>query len=104
MKNLQRIKASIIVTWVLDVLLLLIGFIGLLMTPLLFDAPGSESSFLVWLNAILISSIPVLTIVLFILSIRKYRQEDYVKALKLSAFPTFYIWIVYFQFWLQDFL
>jgi hypothetical protein len=103
-KSLKHLKVSIICTWILNSILFIFGLFGILMIPFLFDSPENELNLFVWLIAFLIGLIPMLTLFSSITSLKNYKTNNYIKALKFNIIPSCYLMFVYILFSLKDFL
>ena len=83
-------------------LIFLIGLIpsgfGALMSPFMFDSPGSESNTKTWILAGSLLLLPVLIIITQIISWIAFSNQNFGLALKINAIPTIDILIIIFMF------
>ncbi len=75
---------------ILNIVLILALFplcMGLMMTPMMFDAPGSDKNINLWISAALMFSLPVTIIVCEIISWIAIFRGNYAFALKVIYLP-----------------
>jgi len=80
-----------IVFTAINSMLLFMSSGAVLMSPMIFDAPGSTEQFFPWMFLSFILMFPVLTIVSLIVSIRQYIKKNFSKSFMFSILPSIYI-------------
>ena len=72
------------------------------MSPMMFDAPGSEKSNKTWILFCCMIALPPLIIIAQIISWIAYRRENHDLALKINALPALNILIIIVMFFIID--
>lgn len=87
----KKQKVITIFLYMINLGLLLLSLFGVLMTPFLFDAPGSTESAVAWIMFAFVLSMPIVIIVLSVYSIILFiRKKDMEKALLIAMVPGLY--------------
>ena len=72
------------------------------MSPMMFDAPGSEKSRKTWTLFWCMVALPISIIITQIISWIAYSNQNYDLALRINALPAFDILIIIFMFFIID--
>lgn len=72
------------------------------MSPMMFDAPGSEKSKKTWTLVCCLGALPLLIIIAQIISWIAYSNQNYDLAFKINALPAFDILLIIFMFFVID--
>ncbi|MCU0469069.1 MAG: hypothetical protein MUF58_10730 [Arcicella sp.] len=91
-------KTFTIVVNVLFLIGLVPSVMGAMMSPMMFDAPGSENSKKTWTLFSCMIALPILIIIAQIISWIAYYKQNYGLALKISLLPTADLLIISFLF------
>lgn len=95
-------KTTIVTTNVIFLIILIPSILGALMSPMMFDAPGSEKSKKTWTLVGSLVTLPLLIIIAQIISWIAYSNENYGLAFKINALPVFDILLIIFMFFIID--
>ena len=95
-------KTTVIVINVIFLIILIPSLFGAMMSPMMFDAPGSEKSNKTWVLFCCMIALPLLIIIAQIISWIAYRKENHNLALKINALPAFDILIIILMFFIID--
>jgi hypothetical protein len=91
-------KTTIIIVNVIFLIGLIPSAFGAILSPMMFDAPGSEKNTQTWLLAGCVFALPILIIITQIISWIAFSNQNYDLALKINALPTADILIIAFLF------
>lgn len=91
-------KSNVIIVNIIFLIGLIPSGFGAIMTPFMFDAPGSESNTKTWILAGSLVALPVLIIITQIISWIAYSNQNFNLALKINAIPTVDIVLIVFMF------
>ena len=75
---------------------------GAVMSPMMFDAPGSEKSKKTWTLVCALAALPLLIIIAQIISWIAFSNQNYDLALKINALPAVDILLIVFMFFIID--
>ena len=95
-------KTTVIATNVVLLIILIPSILGALMSPMMFDAPGSEKSKKTWTLVCCLVILPLLIIIAQIISWIVYSNENYGLAFKINALPVFDVLLITFMFSIID--
>lgn len=102
--NEKIIKIIVYFLWILNLILFAFSCIAGMMSPMMFDAPGSTGSLLMWLAFTLVILVPIITFVMTILSVFIYKKKKLIsKSLSFGMVPIVYTLIVILFFILSPF-
>ena len=91
-------KTTVIITNIIFLLILIPSLFGAMMSPMMFDAPGSEKSNKTWLLFGCMVALPFLIIIAQIVSWIAFSRQNYGLALKINVLPALDILIIGFMF------
>ena len=95
-------KSTVLAINVIFLIILIPSILGALMSPMMFDAPGSEKSKKTWTLVCSLASLPLLIIIAQIISWIAYSNQSYDLALKINALPTLDILLIIYMFFIID--
>jgi O-antigen/teichoic acid export membrane protein len=95
-------KSTVLTVNIILLIILIPSIFGALMSPMMFDAPGSEKSKKTWTLVCCLAALPILIIISQIVSWIAYSNQNYNLALKFNALPAFDILIIIFMFFVID--
>lgn len=95
-------KTPVIVTNVIFLIILIPSIFGAMMSPMMFDAPGSMESNKTWILFGCMAALPILIIIAQIISWIAFKNQNYNLALKINALPVFDIVVIIFMFFFID--
>lgn len=95
-------KSTVLTINVIFLIILIPSILGALMSPMMFDAPGSEKSKKTWTLVCSLASLPLLIIIAQIISWIAYSNQNYDLALKINALPTLDILLIIYMFFIID--
>lgn len=91
-------KTNVIIVNVIFLVILIPSLFAALMSPFMFDAPGSEKSHKTWILFGCMICLPVLIIIAQVISWIAFRNQNYNLAFKINALPALNILIIGFMF------
>lgn len=91
-------KTTIIIVNIILLIILIPSLFGAMMSPMMFDAPGSDKSNKTWILFGCMISLPVLIIIAQIISWIAFSRQNYSLALKINALPALDILMIGFMF------
>jgi hypothetical protein len=80
-------KIIINISLVIDLCILPISLLNALLSPMIFDAPGSLNNPIAWIILLGCLGYPIIIIASLVLSRRSYKNQQYSRSLFLSAVP-----------------
>ena len=95
-------KSTVLTVNVILLIILIPSIFAAVMSPMMFDAPGSEKSKKTWTLVCSLAALPVLIIIAQIISWIAFSNQNYDLALKINALPTFDILLIIFMFFVID--
>ena len=95
-------KNTVIIVNVILLVILIPSIFGAILSPMMFDAPGSEKSKKTWTLVCSLAALPVLIITTQIVSWIAYANHNYNLALKINALPVLDIVVIIFMFIIID--
>jgi NADH:ubiquinone oxidoreductase subunit 6 (subunit J) len=95
-------KSTALTVNIILLIILIPSIFGAIMSPMMFDAPGSEKSKKTWTLVYCLAALPVLIIVTQIVSWIAYSNQNYDLALKINVLPALDILIILFMFFIID--
>jgi hypothetical protein len=95
-------KSTVLTVNIILLIILIPSTFGAVMSPMMFDAPGSEKSKKTWTLVCCLAALPLLIIIAQIISWIAYSNQNYDLALKINALPAFDILIIVFMFFIID--
>lgn len=95
-------KTAVLTVNVILLIILIPSIFGAIMSPMMFDAPGSEKSKKTWTLVCCLAALPVLIIIAQIISWIAYSNHNYDLAFKINALPAFDILLIIFLFCIID--
>ncbi len=95
-------KTSALTVNVILLIILIPSIFGAVMSPMMFDAPGSEKSKKTWTLVCCLAALPILIIIAQIISWIAYSNQNYDLALKINALPAFDMLLIIFLFFMID--
>ena len=95
-------KSTVLTVNVILLIILIPSIFAAVMSPMMFDAPGSEKSKKTWTLVCSLAALPVLIIIAQIISWIAFSNQNYDLALKINALPTFDILLIIFMFFIID--
>lgn len=97
-----RLKTTVVTTNVIFLIILIPSIFGAMMSPMMFDAPGSEKSTKTWTLVCCLAALPVLIIIAQIVSWIAYSNQNFGLALKVNVLPVFDLLLIIFMFFIID--
>lgn len=97
-----RLKTTVVTTNVIFLIILVPSIFGAMMSPMMFDAPGSEKSTKTWTLVCCLAALPVLIIIAQIVSWIAYSNQNFGLALKVNVLPVFDLLLIIFMFFIID--
>ena len=98
----KKMKTTVLTVNVFLLIILIPSIFGAVMSPMMFDAPGSEKSQKTWTLFSCMIALPVLIIIAQIISWIAYSNQNYDLAFKINALPVFDILLIIFMFFIID--
>lgn len=95
-------KTTVIVTNLIFLIILIPSLFGAMMSPMMFDAPGSEKSNKTWILFCCMMALPILIIISQVISWIAYRNENHNLALKINALPALDVLIIIYMLFIID--
>lgn len=95
-------KSTVITINIIFLIILIPSIFGAMMSPMMFDAPGSEKSRKTWTLFWCMVALPISIIITQIISWIAYSNQNYDLALRINALPAFDILIIIFMFFMID--
>lgn len=95
-------KSTVLITNIILLVILIPTIFAAVMSPMMFDAPGSEKSPKTWTLFYCMISLPILIIIAQIVSWIAYSNQNYDLALKITALPALDILLIIFIFFIID--
>lgn len=95
-------KTTVVTTNVIFLIILVPSIFGAMMSPMMFDAPGSEKSTKTWTLVCCLAALPVLIIIAQIVSWIAYSNQNFGLALKINVLPVFDLLLIIFMFFIID--
>ena len=95
-------KSTVLIVNVILLIILIPSIFAAVMSPMMFDAPGSEKSKKTWTLVCSLAALPLLIIIAQIISWIAFSNQNYDLALKINALPTFDILFIIFMFFVID--
>lgn len=95
-------KTTVIIINVILLIILIPSVFAAMMSPMMFDAPGSEKSKKTWLLFSCVVALPVLIVVAQIVAWIAFNRENYDLALRINYLPIADIVIVGFLLFVID--
>lgn len=95
-------KSSVLIVNIILLILLIPSIFGALISPMMFDAPGSEKSQKTWTLFYCMIALPISIIIAQVVSWIAYSNHNYDLALKINALPAFDVFIIIFMFFIID--
>jgi NADH:ubiquinone oxidoreductase subunit 6 (subunit J) len=95
-------KSTVLIINIILLIILIPSIFGAIMSPMMFDAPGSEKSKKTWTLVYCLAALPILIIITQIISWIAYSNQNFDLALKINAFPAFDILLIIFMFFIID--
>lgn len=95
-------KSTVITINVIFLIILIPSIFGAMMSPMMFDAPGSEKSQKTWTLFSCMIALPILIIISQIISWIAFNNQNYDLAFKINALPVLDILIIIFMFFIID--
>ncbi len=95
-------KTIILTVNIIFLIILIPSIFAAIMSPMMFDAPGSEKSKKTWTLVYCLMALPVLIIITQIISWIAYSNLNYDFALKINALPAFDIVLILCMFLIID--
>lgn len=95
-------KSTVIIINIIFLIILIPSIFGAMMSPMMFDAPGSEKSRKTWTLFWCMVALPISIIITQIISWIAYSNQNYDLALRINALPAFDILIIIFMFFIID--
>lgn len=90
-------KTTIIIVNIILLVILIPSIFGAMMSPMMFDAPGSEKSTKTWILFSCMAALPILIIIAQIISWIAFNNQNYNLAFKINALPALDILIIGFM-------
>ncbi len=95
-------KSTVITVNIILLIILIPSIFAAMMSPMMFDAPGSEKSKKTWTLVCCLAALPLLIIIAQIISWIAFSNQNYDLALKINVLPTFDILLIIFMFFVID--
>ncbi len=95
-------KSTVITVNIILLIILIPSIFAAMMSPMMFDAPGSEKSKKTWTLVCCLAALPLLIIIAQIISWIAFSNQNYDLALKINLLPTFDILLIIFMFFVID--
>lgn len=95
-------KTAALITNIIFLIGLIPSFMGAIMSPMMFDAPGSEKSTKTWMLAGSVAILPLLIIIAQVISWIAFSNQNYELAFKINLIPTIDICIIILLFFIID--
>jgi O-antigen/teichoic acid export membrane protein len=95
-------KSTALTINIIFLVILIPSIFGAIMSPMMFDAPGSEKSKKTWTLVCSLAALPILIIITQIISWIAYSNQNYDLAFKINALPAFDILLIIFLFFIID--
>jgi hypothetical protein len=95
-------KTTVLIINIILLIILIPSIFGAIMSPMMFDAPGSEKSQKTWILFSCMVALPVLIIIAQIVSWIAYKNQNFDLAFKINALPAFDIVVIIFMFFIID--
>lgn len=95
-------KSTVIIINIIFLIILIPSIFGAIMSPMMFDAPGSEKSKKTWALFWCMIALPISIIITQIISWIAYSNHNFGLALKINALPALDVLIIIFMFFIID--
>ncbi len=95
-------KSTVLTVNIILLIILIPSILGAVMSPMMFDAPGSEKSKKTWTLVCALAALPLLIIIAQIISWIAFSNQNYDLALKINALPAVDILLIVFMFFIID--
>jgi O-antigen/teichoic acid export membrane protein len=95
-------KSTALTINIIFLVILIPSIFGAIMSPMMFDAPGSEKSKKTWTLVCSLAALPILIIITQIISWIAYSNQNYDLAFKINALPASDILLIIFLFFIID--
>jgi hypothetical protein len=95
-------KSTVLTINIILLIILIPSIFAAVMSPMMFDAPGSEKSTKTWTLFYCMVALPILIIIAQIISWIAYSNHNYDLAFKINALPAFDILLIIFMFFIID--
>ena len=95
-------KSTALIINIILLFILIPSIFGAIMSPMMFDAPGSEKSKKTWTLFYCMIALPISIIIAQIISWIAYSNQNYDLALKINALPALDVLIIIFMFFIID--
>ncbi|MEA5459904.1 hypothetical protein VB796_12690 [Arcicella sp. LKC2W] len=87
-------KTAIIIINIIFLLILIPSVMSAIMSPMMFDSPGSEKSSKTWILFSCMIVLPILIVIAQIISWIAFFKKNYVLAITINALPTIDILLI----------
>ena len=95
-------KSTVLTVNIILLIILIPSISGAVMSPMMFDAPGSEKSKKTWMLVCALAALPLLIIIAQIISWIAFSNQNYDLALKINALPAVDILLIVFMFFIRN--